>query len=56
MELKAVVGSVSTYLASDPGVVAYLEGPLHAQQPPHWAVRAAAAIALLFKVRYQHWI
>ena len=32
-------------------VVTYLEGPLHTQQPPHWAVRSAAAIALLFKVR-----
>jgi len=50
MELKAVVGNVSSYLHSDPGVVTYLEGPLHTQSPPHWAIRAAAAVALLFKV------
>ena len=60
-----MVGNVSSYLSADPGVVTsdhnnnnnnnkvvtYLEGPLHTQQPPHWAVRSAAAIALLFKVR-----
>ena len=59
-----MVGNVSSYLSADPGVVTsdhnnnnnnnkvvtYLEGPLHTQQPPHWAVRSAAAIALLFKV------
>ena len=50
MEFKLVVGNVSSYLSADPGVVTYLEGPLHTQQPPHWAVRSAAAIALLFKV------
>ena len=50
MELKIVVGNMSSYLSADPGVVTYLEGPLHTQQPPHWAVRSAAAIALLFKV------
>jgi len=50
MEFKLVVGNVSSYLSTDPGVVTYLEGPLHTQQPPHWAIRSAAAIALLFKV------
>jgi len=50
MEFKLVVGNVSSYLSADPGVVTYLEGPLHTQQPPHWAIRSAAAIALLFKV------
>lgn len=50
MEFKLVVGNVSSYLSSDPGVVTYLEGPIHAQNPPHWAVRSAAAIALLFKI------
>jgi len=50
MEFKLVVGNVSSYLSSDPGVITYLEGPMQTQQPPHWAVRSAAAIALLFKV------
>jgi len=45
-----LVGNVSSYLSSDPGVITYLEGPMQTQQPPHWAVRSAAAIALLFKV------
>ena len=49
-----MVGNVSSYLSADPGVITYLEGPLHTQQPPHWAVRSAAAIALLFKVIHPH--
>jgi len=51
--MKDVVSNINSYISSDPGVLTYLQGPLYLHnggRPPHWAVRSAAAIALLFKV------
>jgi len=50
MVFKHVVGNLYTQLSSDPGVITYLEGPECGDANPHWAVRSAASIALLFKV------
>lgn len=51
--VKTVVSNINSYISSDPGVITYLQGPLYLHnggRPPHWAVRSAAAIAILFKV------
>jgi len=50
MVFKHVVGSLYTQISSDPGVITYLEGPECGDANPHWLVRSAASIALLFKV------
>lgn len=55
MSMKEVVTNINSYISSDPGVLTYLQGPLYTNSAlregaPHWAIRGAAAIALLFKV------
>ena len=45
-----MVGNLYTQISSDPGIITYLEGPECGDGNPHWAVRAAASIALLIKV------
>jgi len=50
MVFQQVVGNIYNQIASDPGVVTYLEGPECGDANPHWAVRSAASIALLFKI------
>ena len=44
-----MVGNLYTQISSDPGIITYLEGPECGDGNPHWAVRAAASIALLIK-------
>lgn len=51
--VKTVVSNINSYINSDPGVITYIQGPLYLHnggRPPHWAVRSAAAIAVLFKI------
>jgi len=50
MVLNNMVGNLYTQISSDPGIITYLEGPECGDGNPHWAVRAAASIALLIKV------
>ena len=45
-----MVGSLYTQISSEPGIITYLEGPESGDGDPHWALRAAASIALLIKV------
>ena len=50
LSMKEMMGHLNSYISADPGVLTYLQGPLYTNGKPHWAVKGAAAIALLFKV------
>ena len=52
MVLNNMVDNLYTQVSSDPGIITYLEGPECREGNPHWAVRAAASIALLIKVLF----
>jgi len=50
LSMKEMMGHLNSYISADPGVLTYLQGPLYTNGKPHWAVKGAAAIALLFKI------